>query len=52
MVLGVAITAALLYWVLRDTSLSEVMGHLRTARPGPGRCRTGDARHKTVTCDR
>jgi uncharacterized protein (TIRG00374 family) len=34
-VLGVAITAALLYWVLRDTSLSEVMRHLRTARPGP-----------------
>ncbi len=32
---GVAISIALLYWVLRKTSLAEVMTHLREARPGP-----------------
>jgi glycosyltransferase 2 family protein len=34
-VVAFAITIALLYWALRGTSLSEVMGHLRAARPGP-----------------
>ena len=33
--LGIAVTLGLLYWVLRGTSLSEVAGHLRAARPGP-----------------
>jgi uncharacterized protein (TIRG00374 family) len=34
-VLGLLITAALLYWVLRGTSLSDIAEHLRTARKGP-----------------
>ena len=33
--IGVAVTLGLLYWVLRDISLSEVIRHLRAARPGP-----------------
>lgn len=33
--IGIAVTLGLLYWVLRGTSLSEVAGHLRAARPGP-----------------
>ena len=32
---GIAISIALLYWVLRKTSLAEIMAHLREARPGP-----------------
>jgi uncharacterized protein (TIRG00374 family) len=32
---GVAISIALLYWVLRKTSLAEIMTHLREARLGP-----------------
>lgn len=32
---AVAITLALLYWVLRGTSLAGLLGHLRAARPGP-----------------
>ncbi len=34
-ILGLLITAALLYWVLRGTSLSDIAEHLRTARKGP-----------------
>jgi len=34
-VLGAAITIGLLWWALRDVSISEVWGHLRTARPVP-----------------
>ena len=33
--LAITITLALLYWVLRGTSLADVMAHLRAARPGP-----------------
>jgi uncharacterized protein (TIRG00374 family) len=33
--LAVAITLGLLYWVLRGTSLAEVVAHLRAARPAP-----------------
>ncbi|HEU5219883.1 MAG TPA: lysylphosphatidylglycerol synthase transmembrane domain-containing protein [Gemmatimonadales bacterium] len=33
--IGIAVTLGLLYWVLRGTSLSEVAGHLRSARAGP-----------------
>lgn len=32
---GVAVTLALLYWVLRGVSFSQVAGHLREARTGP-----------------
>jgi uncharacterized protein (TIRG00374 family) len=34
-VIGVVVTLGLLYWVLRGTSLAEVAGHLKAARPGP-----------------
>jgi hypothetical protein len=33
--LGVLVTLGLLYWVLQGTSLSEILAHLREARPGP-----------------
>lgn len=33
--IAIAITFALLYWVLRGTSLAEVYANLRAARPGP-----------------
>lgn len=33
--LGLLITAALLYWVLRGTSLDQIVEHLRGARKGP-----------------
>ena len=33
--LGLLITAALLYWVLHGISLNQVLQHLRQARPGP-----------------
>jgi uncharacterized protein (TIRG00374 family) len=33
--IGVGVTLALLYWVLRGTSLSQIAGHLKAARPGP-----------------
>jgi len=34
-VLGVLVSLALLYWILRKVSLSEILLHLREARPGP-----------------
>ena len=34
-VLGVGISLALLFWVLRGTSVSEILAHLREARPAP-----------------
>ena len=33
--LVVLVTAGLLYWVLRDTSIGEITSHLRRARPAP-----------------
>jgi glycosyltransferase 2 family protein len=33
--IGIAVSVGLLAWALRDVSLSEVLGHVRTARPGP-----------------
>ena len=31
----ILVTFGLLYWILRDTSISEILGHLRQSRPVP-----------------
>lgn len=33
--IGIAISVALLAWALRDVSLTDVLQHIRSARPGP-----------------
>ena len=33
--LGIGISVALLVWALRDVSLSDVLRHMKTAKPGP-----------------
>ncbi|HET6778611.1 MAG TPA: lysylphosphatidylglycerol synthase transmembrane domain-containing protein [Gemmatimonadales bacterium] len=33
--IGIAVSVGLLAWALRDVSVSDVLSHVRTARPGP-----------------